>query len=427
MLAERHLTDRPPAVPQLVVPSRKIGNVTAEFLGFLDFFEDCFARKEPRNHFLRYMVDQFGGLGDCLSMDLERLSASGGVRSLQRFISDGVWNEELLLNRYQTLVGEDMADAEGVCLFTEACFPKKGKDSAGVARQYCYALERTVNCQISIFAGYASRHGYALLDRRLFVPERWFGNPFRVKRAKSAIPEELQFKTKSQLVIEILQQLRGNRGIPFKYVVVDDIACSFELINAFENWRDLIYLLPVAADARFRFASIVAGKNEYENLQGAADNAAHSRFTEPMSALKFAKMQNDFFWYRRTIVNGSEGRKGYEYTKARVFLVPDGLCQSSVWLLVRRTLEKEPRYSFFLSNAPSHTKLNRLVWLSGVRWAIRRCMAETRDFLAMEQYEVRKYPGWNRHMLICMLAHFFLWHMQIRRGQRSCSHYSVPP
>jgi len=97
----------------------------------------------------------------------------------------------------------------------------------------------------------------------------------------------------------------------------------------------------------------------------------------------------------------------------------------NIWLVIRRTLGGSPEYSFFISNAPRSTKLSAFVWLSGIRWAIEQCFEETKTELGMDHYEVRKFGGWYHHILTCMLAHFFLWHLKIRLGEKITSHYAV--
>jgi SRSO17 transposase len=100
------------------------------------------------------------------------------VRAMQHFLSDVVWDEERILSRYHGMVGEDLPDAEGVLIFDESGFVKKGNDSVGVSRQYCGSIGKVENCQAGVFAAYASRHGYCFLDSRLFVPEKWFGEDY---------------------------------------------------------------------------------------------------------------------------------------------------------------------------------------------------------------------------------------------------------
>ncbi len=101
---------------------------------------------------------------------------------MQRFVSDAVWNEKAMLRQYHSLVNEDMGDPEGILIFDESGFAKKGDDSVGVSRQYCGSTGKVDNCQVGVFAAYASRHGYAFLDKRLYVPQKWFED------AHAAIP-----------------------------------------------------------------------------------------------------------------------------------------------------------------------------------------------------------------------------------------------
>jgi SRSO17 transposase len=124
----------------------------------------------------------------------------------------------------------------------------------------------------------------------------------------------------------------------------------------------------------------------------------------------------------------SEGTKGpieYEFTRRRVVLSNHGLPEKEVWLLIRRTMGKDQQYSYYISNGSASVRMSTLIWLSGLRWAIEQCFEECKTELGMDHYEVRKFPGWHHHMLTCMLAHFFLWHLKIRLGKKSTSAYSV--
>lgn len=146
---------------------------------------------------------------------------------------------------------------------------------------------------------------------------------------------------------------------------------------------------------------------------------------EPVSFETIAKNLNSFFWYRRKVSEGTKGPIEYEFTKRRVVLSRGGLPGREVWLIIRRTLDDSPTHSYFISNAGLSARLKLFVWLSGIRWAIEQCFEETKTELGMDHYEVRKFPGWVHHMMTCMLAHFFLWHLKLRLGKKSASHYSV--
>src|SRR5436190_3577082 len=144
------------------------------------------------------MVGQFSKL-ERKSIEPMALQIEGGnIRGLQRFISDGVWDEEQMVWNYHQLVADEMGDADGVLMFDETGFVKKGHDSVGVARQYCGTLGKVENAQVGVFAGYASRHGYALVDKRLFLPEAWFTDGYAARRLPCQVPTEVTFQSKPQ-------------------------------------------------------------------------------------------------------------------------------------------------------------------------------------------------------------------------------------
>ena len=157
-------------VPKFTVSSADVKDFTNELKGFHEVFSDCFHRSESRGHFLRYMVGQFSEL-ERNSIEPTALNVKdGSVRPMQRFISDAEWNDDEILNKYHSLVNEDMGTDDGVLIFDESGFVKKGNDSIGVGRQYCGSIGKVENSQVGVFAAYASPYGYALLDKRLFLP-----------------------------------------------------------------------------------------------------------------------------------------------------------------------------------------------------------------------------------------------------------------
>jgi len=155
------------SIPKFTVEKDDVKDFIKELRGFHEQFSECFSRSEPRENFYRYMVGQLSELErksiEPIALNVE----AGNVRSMQRFISDAVWDEESILNKYRDMVNDDMGDPNGVLIFDETGFPKKGDNSVGVARQYCGNVGKVENCQVGVFSAYASRHGYALLDKRL--------------------------------------------------------------------------------------------------------------------------------------------------------------------------------------------------------------------------------------------------------------------
>jgi SRSO17 transposase len=417
----------PFAIPTFSIEKRDVEGFIEELRGFHSEFRECFSRSEPRENFFRYMVGQFSELERKSIEPIALKVQQGAVRSMQRAVSDAIWDEEKMGVKYRTMVNEDMGDPDGVLIFDETGFPKKGNDSVGVAKQYCGSIGKVENCQVGVLVAYASPCGYALLDKRLFVPEKWFSTDYALRRGKCKVPEDLRFKTKPQLAVEMLHCIQSEDILPFRYVVADCLyGNSPEFIDAVNGCIGKTYFVSVPSDTKCWLKMPITRKKQYK-YRGKKRCKVVVEKTEkkPISVATLAKNINSYFWYRRKVSEGTKGPIEYEFTRRRIILSKDALPGSTVWLVVRRTLGPDPTYSYYISNAPLSTRLKTFVWLSGIRWAIEQCFEETKTELGMDQYEVRKYPGWNHHILTCMLAHFFLWHLKIRLGKKSTSHYAV--
>jgi len=415
------------SIPKFSVVEQDVSNFIEELKGFHGEFQDCFARSESRDNFFKYMVGQFS--------DIERKSiepialkvVDARVRPMQRLVSDVIWDRGKIMQKYRRMVNEDLGDPSGVLIFDESGFVKKGDDSAGVGKQYCGPLGKVENCQVGVFTAYASRQGYCLLDSRLFIPEKWFSDEYAEKRTKCQFPEDLEFKTKPQLAVAMFQELEHQESLPFKYVVADTIyGNSPDFIDAVENCDGVTYFVAVANDTLCWLTPPITRTKTYKYRgQQRTKTVIAKTEQKPLTVTMIAHRINDYFWYRRQVSEGTKGPIAYEFTKLRVVLANDGLPWKNVWLIIKRSLGDKPEYCYYISNAPRGTRLKTFVWLSGVRWAIEQCFEETKTELGMDHYEVRKFLGWHHHMLTCMLAHFFLWHLKIRLGKKSTRYYAI--
>jgi len=410
------------SVPQFPVEKTDIGEFMEELKGFRSIFDDCFSRSEPRENFGRYMTGRFSQL-ERKSIEPIALHAEGGKpRCMQYMISDTLWNEERMLRKYHDLVNEDMGESDGVMIFDESGFPKKGEDSAGVSKQYFGTSGKAENCQVGVFAAYASSKGYAFLDKRLFIPEVWFDEKHKKKREKTNFPDDLAFRTKPQLAAEMFDGIIREGIIPVRFVAADlNYGGSDDFLQAIESLTGITYFAEISSDTLCRLRQPDTGTKTYRYRK---ENLFKKEETNPVRVDELAQDIHDVFWYRRTISEGSRGSADYEFTRRQVILSKSGLPDRTVWLVMKRTPDKK-QYHFYISNAPPGTGLSTFVWLSGIRWAIGQCFEETKTELGLDHYEVRKYPGWNHHILTCMLAHFFLWHLRIRLGKKSSAYYSV--
>lgn len=415
------------SVPKFDIGKGDVKDFINELRGFHEQFADCFHRSESREHFFKYMSGQFSELERKSIEPIALAVKDGNVRAMQRFVSIAQWDDDNILSKYRSFVNDDLGSSNGALIFDESGFLKKGQDSIGVARQYCGTAGKVDNCQVGVFAAYVSDIGYSLVDKRLFIPEQWFTDEYHTRREKCNLPEDTVFRTKPQLAAEMLQALHAEKTLPFKYVLGDSIyGISPEFIETVENLPGITYMVsvpkstlcwlkrPMTITKQYRWG----GKTKSKTVLVGTDS-------KPIAVGKLAKNINDYFWYRRQVSEGTKGPIVYEFTRRRVVLSAAGLPEKTVWLLIRRTIGDDPQYSFFVSNESSNTRLKTLVWLSGLRWAIEQCFEETKTELGMDHYEVRKFMGWHHHILTCMLAHFFLWHLKIRMGKKSAIHYAV--
>lgn len=409
------------AIPTFDLTPPDVAGLLEELWEFQANFHDCFPRSETRTHFFDYMVGQLSPLAR-KSIEPMALHVQGGtVRGLQRFMSDVPWDEEHMRWTYHQLVADAMGDPEGVLMVDETGFVKKGQESVGVARQYCGTLGKVENCQVGVFAGYASRHGYALVDQRLFVPEVWFTDAYAARRTRCNVPTALTFQRKPQLAAAMVQAMVHEGLLPFKYVVADCLyGNSPDFLDALDACVGVTTFVAIPSETRGWLQRPQTEDKTYpyrgdvrtKRVVVAPTNA-------PRSVAAVAAGLPASSWYRRTVSEGTKGPLVSEFARQRITLCKDGLPERTVWLVLKRSLGVEPTYTYYISNAPVSTPLRTFVWLSGLRWAVEQCFEEGKTELGMAHYEGRKYPGWHHHMLTTMLAHFFLWHLKIRWGKKS--------
>src|SRR5215510_4860720 len=379
------------------------------------------SRQSPVTFEFDYLVGQLSPL-ERKSIEPMALHVTGGtVRGLQRLLSDVPWDEEHMRWTYHQLVADALGDPEGVLMVDETSFGKKGQASGGVARQYCGTLGKVENGQVGVFAGYASRHGYALVDKRLFVPEVWFTDAYATRRTKCKVPSALTFQSKPQLAAAMLQAIAQEGLLPFKYVVADCLyGNSPDFLDAVDACVGVTTFVAIPSETRcwlqrprtedktYTYKGDVRAKRVVIAPTNTASSVAALAANLPVSS-----------WYQRTVSEGTKGPIEYAFARQRVTLCKEGLPDRTVWLVIKRTVGATPLYAYYISNAPASTPWRTFVWLSGVRWAIEQCFEEGKTELGMDHYEVRKYPGWHHHMLTTMLAHFFLWHLKLRLGKKS--------
>ncbi len=404
--------------PTLELTPPDIAALRDELEAYHAIYSPLFQRREQREWSAKYL---HGLLLELPRKSIEPMVLAlqganrNAVRAMQQFLSEGAWDDDAILRRHWQEVDADLGHAEGVLTLDGSDFPKQGSESVGVKRQYCGELGKRANCQAGVFLGYASPHGYALLDRRLYLPQEWVTDEaYAERRQACGIPDDIAFTTKPMLGWAMIEALHKAGNLRCRWVACDEgfgrDSALLDKIDGLGLW----YFAEVPHDTRVwleRPATAVpswSGRGRKPTREQLVLDAP-----EPQTVVQIASALPSDAWTRQVIKEGSKGPLIAEFALLRVVAVREGLPGPEVWLVLRRNVETG-ELKTYLSNAPVTTHQSRLVWVSGMRWPLETCFEEGKQYLGMGDYEVRSWRGWHHHMTLALLAHFFLVRMQGR-------------
>ena len=433
------LTPRLPAARTLTAAD--LYGLVAELAAYHAGFAPLFQRREQRAWaavYLRGLLVADVPRKNVEALALRLLGAGAGadkrVRALQQFVGEGGWDDAPILAAHQRLVDETLGEDDGVLIVDGSEVPKQGTHSVGVARQWCGHTGKKDNCQAGVYLGYASRRGYTLLDRRLYLPAAWFTDDYRDRWRACGIPRGTPFQTKHELAAALVEGVVAGRAVRARWVVTDEgYGDSPALLD---RWAalGLHYLAEVARVTRAWFLAEPDGRTPRPRperwvppraaaARGPAPTKArlHPASPAPQGVDGWAAAVPAARWRRYRLLEGSKGPLVAEFVAVRIVTARERLPGPEGWLLVRRTLPVaggEVEYKYYLSDAPADTPLADLVRVAGMRWPIEACFAECRQEVGLDHYEVRSWRGWHHHLTLVLLAHHFLVRLQRRLDPR---------
>ena len=342
-----------------------------------------FRRPEPRRRALDYLKGLLSPIERKNGWQLAERAGDATPYGVQRLLSTYRWDADLVRDDLAGYVVEHLAGADGVLVVDETGFLKKGNKSAGVQRQYSGTAGRVGNCQIGVFLAYASAKGRTLLDRELYLPQVWAGDAER--RREAGVPEDAGFQTKPRLAQRMLERALES-GVPFGWVAGDEV---------YGNDRNLRLWLE-----REGIAHVLAIKSN-EKLWAWTDKGPGQ-----VRADRLASQVEEVGWIRCSAGDGAKGPRVYDW--ALVEIRPLREPGKGYWLLARRSVAKPEELAYYVCYGPAGTTLEELSRVAGTRWAIEECFEEAKGQVGLDQYEVRRWDGWYRHITLAMLAHAYL-------------------
>jgi len=345
-----------------------------------------FARSEPRERVLAYVRGLLAPLEKKNSWTLAEQAGVAIPDGMQRLLAYADWDADAVRDDLREYVVEHLGDPAGVLVVDETGFLKKGTKSAGVARQYSGTAGRIENCQIGVFLGYATPAGRTFLDRGLYLPKAWAED--RERRAEARVEEDVEFATKPELAMRMLGRAI-DAGVPAGWVTADEVYGQHSRLRMMLEDRGMPYVLAVPVNQRVIAATDDDGAMKVAELR--------------VDAL--ARMLPGQAWKRISAGAGAKGPREYHWARAAIRPLGD---TRSYWLLVRRSLSDPTDLAYYLCHGPERTPLRELVRVAGARWAIEETFQTAKGQVGLDQYQVRRYDCWYRHITLAMLAHAFL-------------------
>lgn len=330
-------------------------------------------------------------------------------RPLQYFIGESDWDHKPLLDLLCQEAAEELGEDNGVLVIDPSAFPKKGKDSAGVTRQWCGRLGKKENCQLGVFLGYVSNKGHALVDERLYMPRDWGRDIAR--RTKCRVPHGLRFKTAASLAVDMLEDRR--KTLPHRWVVADDeFGRGFAFRGALQKMGER-YLLEIPCNLRVRDINAPPPPR----IAGRRGGPAKPPF---IAARRWMAERQDKDWEKIHIRDGTKAPLIVWAVRARVQTVDaKRYSKAAQWLLVIKTDDKIPEYRYYFSNAEEEVSLGEMVHAASARQWIEDCFQRAKGKVGLDHYEVRSWTGWHHHMTLSLLALYFLVLEQRRLSRRT--------
>lgn len=375
---------------------------------FMEPYVESLVRREQVEHAQTFVQ---GLLSDLDHKNVESIAYRFGQERLplQWFIGVSDWDHRPLRDELVRQVGQVLGEERGVIVFDPSAFPKSGRESVGVARQWCGRLGKNDNCQVAIYMAYASRVEHALVDTRLYLPKEWASD--RQRRKKAGIPKEVRYRTRHQLCLEMLEQ--NGQWLPHAWIAGDDeMGRPYWFRRRLDRLGEQ-YLLAVPSNTLVRDLEV--------------DPPAYSGFGRPPKRRwtrvdKWAHSRRDEDWTTIDVRDGAKGPLVVEAIQCRVVARTDEQQEGhEEVLVVIRYRDRDDRRviktDYYLSNAASETPLAEFARVAKAEHRVEECIQRAKSEAGLADYEVRNWKGWHHHQTLSLIATWFLL-TEARRGKK---------
>lgn len=327
-------------------------------------------------------------------------------QALQHFISNSVWNwtaiEDEVAKQFYKLV-QKLGSLNNLCLIIdESGIAKKGKASAGVAHQYCGSTGKNDNCQVGVFAALCCGPLVSIIKSKLYLPTCWTSNSIRMDKA--GVPHQHRtYRSKLEMTWEMILDVKKRLKIPFKWVVFDAFyGRDLDLLGKLHRQAiPFVAQIPCSHYVFLKDFSLEVPRPK--NTRGRKPTKAKPT-TKSIRVENYIQMLKTKDWKKITVRHSSRGELKAHFHRVRVWLLDgESLAKYQFTLLIRKDLNGD--ISFHLTNSKAH--LQRLAYMQGQRYFVERAFQDAKQQLGLDQYQVRSYSAWHKHMAMVMMAQLF--------------------
>lgn len=373
---------------------------------FVEPFADLLRPPAQREHAADYVS---GLVSDLEKKNVESIAYRHDQdrRNLQHFIGSAQWDHQPLFTELARQVGQEIGESDGVIVFDPSAFPKKGKQSVGVARQWCGRLGKLDNCQVAVYMGYVTRSDHVLVNTRLYLPEEWTRDRARMKAA--GVPQGVRFQTRHPQALEMLDE-QGHL-LPHAWVAGDDEMGRNTAFRRDLNDRGEQYLLAVPSNTSVR--DLEATPPPY------GGHGSHPKVPF-VQAHRWRDAVDADPWTRIKVRDAEKGPLEIELVVCRVQTkIKQRMMQYNEMLVIIRSLDEEgvTKYDYYLSNAPSNTPLKEFARVALAENRVEEAIKRGKSEAGLSDYEVRNWRGWHHHQVLSLIATWFLA-SETRRGKK---------
>jgi FOG: Transposase len=396
-----------------------------DFEAFHARFAHLFARSEPREQAAKYLRGLLAPISRKNGWQVAEVVGDATPDRTQRLLYRAQWDVDAARDELIAFVVETLGHPEGIGVVDETGFLKKGTKSVGVKRQYTGTAGKVENCQVGVFLVYVTPQGQTFLDRRLYLPQEWCDAPERRREAR--IPEEVEFRAKPELAAEMLNHA-WQQGVPMRWVTGDEVygdSAEFrEIIRAKEGcdyvlavsantpvWTERPALEPLTPETGSR------ARPQLRRVEGALSPTTVAAVVAAWPAQQ---------WQRLTVAEGEKGLRTYNWAYGRVVESRNGLPGPDAWLLARRSLDDPTDIAYYLSSASEDTPLLTLARVASSRYGVEQVIEEGKGETGLDEYEVRHWHSWYRHITLSMMAHAWLVSIRCKAAEKGGASRSWP-